>query len=295
MNSETERLFDHYGDILRARGLADRSITNYQYSLKGFVGFLGARCLSGATSADITAYQIQLGSQKASDSRIHVATYALRGFFRFVLERDDWDSARLPLRHEPKRLPVVLSPDEIEAILAATGSLKHRCAFMMCYGSGLRTEEMLQVEPRHIDSKRMVIRVEQGKGNKDRDVVLPRSLLEILRECWKKYRPVRYVLEGKRPGQPMAATTVQRAFQDARVKAEITKHVTPRSLRHAFATHLVEQGTPLRVVQTLLGHTSLNTTQIYTHLACSWLDEVKSPLDVLKDKTPDVSPKTPKT
>ena len=106
MNAETEHLFEHYGDILRARGLAPRSITIYQYSLKGFVGFLGDRRLSGATSADITSYQIQLGSERASDSRIHVATYALRSFLRFVLERDDWDDVRLPLRREPKRLPV---------------------------------------------------------------------------------------------------------------------------------------------------------------------------------------------
>jgi site-specific recombinase XerD len=183
LNAETEHLFEHYGDILRARGIAARSITNYHYSLKGFVGLLGDRCLSAATRADITSYQIQWGSERVSDSRIHVATYALRSFLRFVLERDDGDDVPLPLRREPKRLPVVLSPDEIEAILDATASLKHRAAFTVCYGSGLRTEEMLLIEPRHIDSKRMLIRVEQGKGKKDRDVVLPRALLENLREC----------------------------------------------------------------------------------------------------------------
>ena len=127
MNAETEHLFEHYGDILRARGLAARSITNYQYSLKGFVGLLGDRCLRDATSADITSYQIQLGSERASDARIHMATYALRSFLRFVLERDDWDDVRLPPRPEPTRLPVVLSPDEIEAILDATAEPEAPC------------------------------------------------------------------------------------------------------------------------------------------------------------------------
>jgi site-specific recombinase XerD len=136
----------------------------------------------------------------------------------------------------------------------------------------------------------MVIRVERGKGKKDRQVMLCESLLGELRACWKRYRPVQYLLEGKHPGQPIAATSIQRAFRAACRKTGITKPVTPRSLRHAFATHLVERGTNLRVVQTLLGHQSLNTTAVYTHLARTWLDEVKSPLDSLKSKD-----KTPKT
>jgi site-specific recombinase XerD len=189
-----------------------------------------------------------------------------------VLERDDWNSARLPRRRQPRRLPEVLSPEEVQAILEAAPSLKHRAAFMLCYGSGLHTDEALHLEPHHIDSKRMVLRVEQGKGRKDRLVVLPRALLVHLRNCWRYYQPERYLFEGKYPGKPMAATTVQRAFREARQKAGITKHVTPRSMRHAFATHLVEQGTPLRVVQTLLGQRSLNTTAVYTHLARTWLD-----------------------
>jgi site-specific recombinase XerD len=282
MESDTLHLCRHYGDILRAKGLAERSIVNYQYSLKGFVAFLGGRPLRSACAEDVRAYQIQLASQGRSDSTIRVATYALRGFLRFGLERDDWNSARLPRRRQPRRLPEVLSPEEVDAILEAAPSLKHRAAFELCYGSGLRTEEVLHLEPRHVDSKRMVLRVEQGKGRKDRVVVLPRGVLEDLRNCWRRYRPQQYLLEGKHPGQPMAATTVQRAFRAARRKAGITKHVTPRSMRHAFATHLVEQGTPLRVVQTLLGHKSLNTTAVYTHLARTWLDEVHSPLDTLK-------------
>jgi site-specific recombinase XerD len=284
MESGTASLLRHYGDILRANGLAKRSIDNYLYSLKGFVRFLADRRLETATPEDIVAYQIQIASGGGSDSRIRVATYALRSFLRFVLKREDWNSARLPRPRRPKRLPEVLSPEEVQAILDATPAPKHRAAFMLCYGSGLRTEEVLNLKPEHVDSKRMVLRVERGKGQKDRIVVLPHTLLEDLRACWKRYRPQHYLFEGTHRGQPMAATTVQRAFRAARLKAGIAKHVTPRSMRHAFATHLVERGTPLRVVQTLLGHKSLNTTAVYTHLARTWLEEVESPLDALKTR-----------
>jgi site-specific recombinase XerD len=130
----------------------------------------------------------------------------------------------------------------------------------------------------------MVIRVEQGKGKRDRTVMLSPSLLEELRSCWRRYAPKCYLLEGKHPGLPIDATSIQRAFRLARDHAGVTKRVTPRSLRHAFATHLVERGTNLRKVQALLGHQSLNTTAIYVHLAKSWLDDVKSPLDSLKDQ-----------
>jgi site-specific recombinase XerD len=132
----------------------------------------------------------------------------------------------------------------------------------------------------------MVIRVERGKGNKDRQVLLSPRLLDALRQCWKTYRPKVYLFEGRRPGQPIEPTSLQRAFRAARLKAGVLKHVTPRSLRHAFATHLVEAGTNLRVVQSLLGHQSLNTTAVYTHLAKSWLSDVTSPLDRLKEPRP---------
>jgi site-specific recombinase XerD len=184
----------------------------------------------------------------------------------------------------------VLSPEEVAAILDAAPSPKYRAAFMLCYGAGLRTDEVAHLLPRHIDSQRMLIRVEQGKGKKDRTVMLPQSLLEELRSCWRRYAPKCYLIEGKRPGQPIGATSIQRAFRLARERAGVNKRVTPRSLRHAFATHLVEHGTNLRVVQALLGHQSLNTTALYTHLAKSWLSEVKSPLDSLKEKDPKPKP-----
>lgn len=286
MTPDAAMLSRQYADLLRASNCSERTIENYLYALRGFTRFLGERPVTEASADDIIAYQVAIAACGKSDSSVRVATYALRGFFRQVLERTDWNYAKLPRPRRPQRLPEILSAAEVEAILAAAPSPKYRAAFMLCYGSGLRTDEVVHLEPRHVDSQRMVIRVERGKGQKDRQVLLCQPLLEELRACWKRYRPVQYLLEGKRPGQPLAATSIQRAFRSACLKAGISKPVTPRSLRHAFATHLVERGTNLRVVQALLGHQSLNTTAVYTHLAKSWLAEVRSPLDCLKDKTP---------
>ncbi len=286
MRPEDIELSRRYADILRVRGNAERTIDNYLYAVRGMAHFLGERGLSSATADDIIAYQVAIKASGRSDSCVRVATYALRGFLERVLERPDAKLAKLPRPREPKRLPEVLSPEEVRAILEAAPSPKYRAAFMLCYGAGLRTDEVVHLLPRHIDSQRMLIRVEQGKGKKDRTVMLSESLLEELRSCWRRYAPKCYLLEGKHPGQPMDATSIQRAFRRARESAGVKKCTTPRSLRHAFATHLVERGTNLRVVQALLGHQSLNTTAVYTHLAKSWLSEVRSPLDSLKEEDP---------
>ena len=291
MRGEDIELSRRYTDLLRVRGNADRTIDNYLYAVKGFAEFLGERGLASAGADDIVAYQIHIAASGRSDSCVRVATYALRGFLEHVLERTDAKLAKLPRPREPKRLPEVLSSAEVAAILDSAPTPKYRVAFMLCYGAGLRTDEVVHLLPRHIDSQRMLIRVEQGKGRKDRTVMLSESLLRELRACWKRYLPKCYLLEGKRPGQPIDATSIQRAFRIARERAGVNKLVTPRSLRHAFATHLLEGGTNLRVVQTLLGHQSLNTTAIYTHLAKSWLNDVKSPLDTLeKEKHPQPKP-----
>jgi len=286
MTQEITTLSARYADYLLAEGCSERTIDNYLYALKGFARFLGDRTLSQATADDILAYQVDLASRDLSDSVVRIATYALRGFFHKVLHRDDWNLARLPKPRRPYRLPDILGREQVFAIIDAAPNLKYRAAFMLCYGAGLRTDEVIHLEPRHIDAGRGVIRIERGKGDKDRLVILPQRLLGVLRECWKKYRPKRFLIEGKRPGAPMAATSIQRAFQAACKKAGIIKRVTPRSFRHAFATHLVEDGTRLQAVQALLGHQSLNTTTIYVRLAKNWLGEVKSPLDHPKPEPP---------
>ena len=282
MTPEDADLSRRYTDLLRAAGRSDRTIENYLYSLQGFSRYLAPRTLSQATVDDIIGYQVDLSVRGRGDSTVRVATYALRGFFRDVLGRHDWDYARLPRPRRPRRLPEILSVEQVQAILEAAPTFKYRTIFMVYYGAGLRTQEVVHLEPRHVDAQRMVLRVELGKGRKDRLVTLSRRLLGELRECWKRYRPQRYLFEGKRRGQPIDPTSIQRAFRTACQKAGVAKAVTPYSLRHAFATHLVEAGTNVRVVQTLLGHQSLSTTAVYTHLAQTWLAQVKSPLDSLE-------------
>ena len=271
-----------FADTLGAAGRTPRTIKSYVYTLGCFGRFLQPRSILEAVSDDIVAYQRYLGSRDLADSSVRVATYALRFFYREVLEHRDWNYARVPPPRRPHRLPEILSAAEIEAILEAAPNLKYRVAFMTVYGSGLRTEEFLHLEPAAIDAERMVIRVHQGKGRKDRLVGLSPVLLEALRACWRTYRPKRYVFEGRIPGEPLSASAVQRACRTARAKAGVAKNATPRTLRHSFATHLVEAGTNLRCVQTLLGHSSLATTAVYTHLASNWWQKVKSPLDSLK-------------
>jgi site-specific recombinase XerD len=273
-----------FADTLAAAGRAKRTVKSYLLALACFGRFLQPRNILDAVSDDIVAYQCHLGSRDLADSSVRVATYALRFFYREVLEHRDWNYARVPPPRRPHRMPEVLDASHIEALLAAVPSLKYRVAFMAVYGAGLRTDECIHLEPSAIDAARSVIRVHLGKGRKDRLVPLSPVLLAALRECWRTYRPQRYIFEGRIPGQPLSASALQRAFSEARVKAGIAKHVTPRTLRHSFATHLVEAGTNLRHVQTMLGHTSLATTAIYTHLARNWWQDVKSPLDSLKTK-----------
>lgn len=272
---------ERLADTLAAGGRTDRTIDNYVTVLRCFARYLAPRDLVDATAQDLHDYQLHLGARRLSDSAVRVAAFGLRFFYRDVLGHHDWTYNRVPRRFGRRPLPEVLSAGEVEAILAAAPSRKYRAAFMLAYGAGLRITEVLAIEPRHVDAERKVIRVECGKGRKDRTVMLSAALLQELRQCWKTYRPQRYVLEGRVAGAQLCPSAVQRAFRESCRRAGVEKRVTPHSLRHAFATHLIEGGTNLRVVQTLLGHRSLSTTAVYAHLARTWLDTVVSPLDTL--------------
>jgi site-specific recombinase XerD len=242
MTPEDANLSRRYADLLRAASRSDRTIENYLYSVVGFSSYLAPRPLADATVDDIIGYQVDLAARGRGDSTVRVASYALRGFFRDVLQRHDWNYARLPRPRHPRRLPEILSVEEVQAILDGAPTFKYRTIFMTYYGAGLRTNEVVHLEPRHVDGQRMVLRVELGKGSKDRLVTLSERLLGELRKCWKRYRPQRYLFEGKRPGKPIDPTSIQRAFRTACRRGGIAKPVTPYSLRHAFATHLVEAG-----------------------------------------------------
>jgi site-specific recombinase XerD len=181
-----------------------------------------------------------------------------------------------------KKLPVVLSREEIQAIFSATENLKHRALLMTIYSAGLRVSEAVHLKVSDLDSYRMVIRVEQGKGQKDRYTLLAQRTLEVLRDYWREYRPSGWLFPGNPATEPLSVSSVQRVFGKVLVRAAIKKAASVHTLRHSFATHLLEDGTDLYHIQRLLGHTTPKTTTIYLHLSRKDLRSVTSPLDVME-------------
>lgn len=274
-------LFDQ---TLAARGNAPRTRKTYLEALNRFDRFVGDVPLDKVTAEKVVEYQRHLAARGVSWSLFNGETCALRSFYRDHLGHREWDFTRIPFQKRGRILPEVLSPEEVESLFQACTNLKHLAVMMTGYGCGLRLRETLGLRPEHIDSKRMVIRIEQGKGRQDRYVMLPEKLLITLREYWRAYRPAVWLFEGRTKGFSLSPSAVQRVFKRTRVKAGITKAVSFHSLRHCFATHLLEDGTNVRAIQALLGHRSLTTTQVYTHLARTYLNDTKSPLDRLGEK-----------
>jgi integrase/recombinase XerD len=230
---------------------------------------------------EVRRYLLHLVHEK----KLAWATYkqalaALRYLYRWVLQAPEIVQDIRGPRPE-RRLPVVLSFDEVQRFFAAIPSFKQRMILMAAYAAGLRISEVVHLEVTDIDSSRMVIRVCQGKRKKDRYTILSPVLLQMLRHYWVAARPVRYLFPGRALDRPMSVSVVQRACKDAQVKAGIDKTVTPHTLRHSFATHLLEAGTDLRVIQELLGHSSPRTTALYTHVSTKLIGQTKSPLDAL--------------
>jgi integrase/recombinase XerD len=276
-------------DVLATRGCSPRTQETYVLMLRLFARFVG-KPLDQVVPDDIQEYQRYLTRErKVSFSSFNQSTCALRAFFRECLGKTDWAVARMPYQRKRRVLPEILAPEEVAAIIEACTNLKHKAIIMTAYGGGLRISETLGLVPSDIDSKRMMIRVEQGKGRKDRYVMLPEVLLKTLREYYRRYRPARWLFEGKTKGEPLSSSTAEKFFKHAALKAGIAKHVYFHSLRHAFATHLLEDGTNIRVIQSLLGHRSLATTQVYTHVARTYVNDTQSPLDRMgrKENAPE--------
>jgi site-specific recombinase XerD len=225
-------------------------------------------------------YLIQ--EKKASQSVISQSYSALKFFYETTLKRD-WNGFRIPRVKMGKRLPVVLSQQEIQAILSATRNLKHRALLMTIYSAGLRVSEVVHLKVSDIDSQRMVIRVQQGKGEKDRYTLLAQRTLEVLREYWRAYRPKDWLFPGQPAKGSLSVSTVQKIFEKVLDQAGVKKHATVHTLRHSFATHLLEAGTDLYHIQRLLGHTTPKTTAIYLHLSRKDLGGVSSPIDLLEE------------
>jgi len=244
--------------------------------------------------AEIRAYLLFLANDKRlTVSSISVAVAALRFLYTVTLKRRWAIEDNIPAGRRGNKLPVVLSQEEVARFLAAVENLKHRMALTVCYAAGLRISEAVRLTPAAIDSQRMVIRVEQGKGRKDRYVMLPPRLLELLRDYWKCARPGAWLFPGERPDRPISPLSINRTCRKVRSQCGISKPVAPHSLRHAFAVHLLEAGTDLRAIQLLLGHRNLTTTARYLLIATSRVCATVSPLEslpVIPSASPDLVP-----
>ena len=237
---------------MTARRFKEKVQKDYVRHVRTFTEFLG-RSPDTATSEDLRRFQLHMAQQQIGAPTINSAISALRFFFTETLERPDLVRP-LRLVNEPRRAPVVLSPEEVARLLQAAPGLKYKAALSVAYGAGLRVSEVANLKVSDIDSGRMMLRVEQGKGQRDREVMLSPQLLQLLREWWKAARPQVWLFPGQNPINPVTARQLNRAVTVAKDLAGISKRVSPHTLRHSFATHLLEQGVDIRVIQVLLGH-----------------------------------------
>jgi len=228
-------------------------------------------------------YLIQ--ERKLAWSSCNVAAQGLRFFYRVTLKKSEAQFA-IPHARQPQKLPQILAREEIEALFQKTINPKHRAILMVAYGAGLRLNEIRHLKLSDIDSARMTLRVEQGKGAKDRYTLLSPRLLAELRGYWKAYRPAHWLFPGKEPAHPVSDNTVQRIFEAARVRAGIVKKCGIHGLRHAFATHLLEAGVDIHTIQRLMGHGHISSTLRYFHLARKHLAGTPSPLELLEGVRP---------
>jgi len=249
------------------------------------------RSPEGIGPANIRDYQLYLtNDRKLAPGSILIATSALRFLYTVTMKRP-WDVDEvLPMPKKPQKLPIILSPEEVRQFLSCVPRRKTRTVLTACYAAGLRVSEAVALKPADIDSQRMVIRVTQGKGQKDRDVMLSEQLLVILRDWYRVARPKEWMFPGIIPGTHIERSAINKACELGVERSGLSKPVTPHSMRHAFATHLLEYGTDLRTIQLLLGHRSLSTTARYLRLAVSKVCATRSPLDLLPKPLPPPEP-----
>jgi integrase/recombinase XerD len=266
-------------DDMSMRHIGKKTQQSYIRSVKNLAIFL-KRSPDTASHEDLRLFQLHLSEQGLGTPTINSTVSALRFFFTVTLDRAE-AVRHLAFVHEPRKLPLVLSPEEVARFLEAAPGIKYKAALSVAYGAGLRISEVVALKVSDIDSKRMMLRVEQGKGRKDRYAMLSPVLLDLLRDWWRIARPTAWFFPGRDPVQPMSTRQLTRACHAAADMAEIKKRVTPHTLRHSFATHLLEQNVDIRVIQVLLGHSKLETTALYTRIATNTIRAVMSPLDRL--------------
>lgn len=270
---------------MTVRGFTACTQRGYIAAVKNFTVFLG-RSPDQATAEDLRRFQLHMRSEGASATTMNAAVSALRFFFGVTLGRGDAEVGMTTVR-QAQRLPVILSPEEVARLLDHAPGLKARAALSLAYGAGLRASEVVFLRVSDIDSARQVIRIEQSKGRKDRYAMLSLDLLALLRAWWRAGRekgvmlPGGWLFPGQNPLNPMTARQLSRIFHAAKEAAGIDKRVSLHTLRHCFATHLLERKVDIRVIQVLLGHKKLDTTARYSHIANTTLKAIKSPLEHL--------------
>jgi integrase/recombinase XerD len=284
---------------MNARKLGAHSQRSHIHSCKRFAAFL-KRSPDTATPDDIRRFQLHLIESGVSIGNRNRIMTGVKFLVRVTLRRLDLAAEIYHLR-EPQKIPEVMSPDETRRLLAVATSLKARVMLSLGYGCGLRASEVVRLKVKHIDSAQKIIRIEQSKGRKDRNVMLSPEMIDLLRQWWKVRRgydahttPLqeRWLFPGSKPGQPMSTRQLNRLFHEAADGAGIRKRVCLHTLRHSFATHLLERGADIRIIQALLGHDKLDTTARYTRVATGMIARIESPLDLLSQsrKKPKKNP-----
>ncbi len=267
---------------MRIRGMGEKAQKAHIRAIKDFAAFL-KRSPDTATPEDLRAYQLHMTNAGITPTTFNARIVALRFFFGMTCGREEM-KRYMQFRTQPRKLPVVFSIEEVsDLLMAAPGpGLKYRAALSISYGGGLRAAEVCNLKVGDIDSDRMLIHVEQGKGRKDRKVMLSPSLLDLLRDYWREARPEGWLFPGKPKISPLSPRQLNRAFMSAKHMAGIARPGTLHTLRHSFATHLLEANTDVRVIQVLLGHAKLTTTAQYTHVATRTIRDTVSPFEALK-------------
>jgi integrase/recombinase XerD len=265
---------------MKLRNLAPRTIAVYTTRAAAFARHFG-RSPEALGREEIRSFLLYLVREKHVSWSVYNQTVAaLRFLYEVTLDRHGV-MVRVPCPKQPKKLPTVLSLDEMARFFGAVLGVKHRAILMTAYAAGLRISEVVALRVDDVDSQRMILRVRQGKGRRDRNVMLSPRLLALLREYWKVAKPTEWLFPGEVPGRPITAGSVHRICVQAARAAGLGKHVTIHTLRHSFATHLLEAGTDIRTIQVLLGHRNLKTTAVYTHVSPTAVEATRSPLDRL--------------
>jgi len=264
------------------RGYSPATLKNYLSSMRGFVKYFMLPP-DKLNLEHIKRYQVYLAKEKkVSYSTFNIRVCAIRFFYKHTIQRD-WDVEHIPYQKTAKKLPVVFNKKEIIALLNNIRNIEHHAIALTMYATGARLSEAIKLRIADIDSERMVIHIKEGKGFKDRIVMLSQYLLKELRRYYKLSfpKPLNYLFPGEEMQRPMSARNVQYFINKAVARANIKKKASSHTLRHSFATHLLENGVNIRKIQKLLGHSSLKSTEIYTHIAKDFVNKTKSPLDSL--------------